>query len=122
MVKTSIIEASKDLSAKQKVQLKNLSDAYKLDKETQIGEVVLDVEMYAVLSIDNDKVEDGPYETYVIIDKDGRKYTTGSPSFWGSFMDIWEEMAESGEDWKLKIYRAPSRTREGKDFITCTII
>lgn len=120
-MKTTIIETSKELTAKERVILKNTGDAYKLDKETQAGEVIIDVDMYAVLQIESDKVDE-PYEMYVIVDKSGKKYTTGSPSFMGSFLDIWQELSDSDEEWKLKVYRSPSRNREGKDFITCTVI
>ena len=34
------------------------------------------------------------YNNYMIVDKDGTKYITGSPSFWDSFNEIYEEMKE----------------------------
>lgn len=123
MFSAKIIETSKELTKKQEVILKQLTDAIKLDKATSFEEdVIIDVDSYAVLSVHNDKAEDPDYTTYVIIDKNGQKYTTGSPSFWSAFMDIFEDMAGSGEEWQLKVFKLPSRNREGKDFITCTII
>lgn len=123
MFSAKIIETSKELTKKQEVMLKQLTDAIKLDKVTSFEEdVIIDVDSYAVLSVHNDKAEDPDYTTYVIIDKNGQKYTTGSPSFWSAFMDIFSDMAGSGEEWQLKVFKLPSRSREGKDFITCTII
>lgn len=123
MFSAKIIETSKELTKKQEVMLKQLTDAIKLDKATNYEEdVIIDVDSYAILSVHNDKAEDPDYTTYVIIDKNGQKYTTGSPSFWSAFMDIFEDMAGSGEEWQLKVFKLPSRNREGKDFITCTII
>lgn len=123
MFSAKIIETSKELTKKQEVMLKQLTDAIKLDKATNYEEdVIIDVDSYAILSVHNDKAEDPDYTTYVIIDKNGQKYTTGSPSFWSAFMGIFEDMAGSGEEWQLKVFKLPSRNREGKDFITCTII
>ena len=63
------------------------------------------------------------YYNYVIIDKDGTKYVTGSPSFWSSFKEIWDEMREeSDEEFSISIYKVPSKNYNGKDFITCSII
>lgn len=117
-----IVETSKELSAKERIQLKDTTDAIKLDKATKADSVEIDVDYYAELSIHNEKAEDKDYANYVIVDKSGERYVTGSPSFWSSFMNIFNEMANETEPWTLKVYRMPSKNREGKDFITCSII
>lgn len=117
-----IVETSKELSAKERIQLKDTTDAVKLDKATQVEDVEIDVDYYAELSIHNEKSEDKDYANYVIVDKSGERYVTGSPSFWSSFMNIFNEMANETEPWTLKVYRMPSKNREGKYFITCSII
>lgn len=117
-----IVETSKELTAKERIQLKDTTDAIKLDKATQSGDVEIDVDYYAELSIHNERADDKDYANYVIVVKSGEKYVTGSPSFWSSFKNIFEEMKEETEPWKLKVYRMPSKNREGKDFITCSII
>ena len=118
----TIVETSKELSAKERIQLKDTTYAVKLDKATQVEAVEIDVDYYAVLSIHNEKAEDKDYANYVIVDKSGERYVTGSPSFWSSFMNIFNEMENETEPWTLKVYRMPSKNREGKDFITCSII
>lgn len=118
----SITSTSKELSPKQRIQIKDTSDALKLDVETKAGEVVIDVDFFAELSIHNEKSEDKDYANYIIVDKDGTKYVTGSPSFWSSFINIYEEMEDTDEEWKLKAYRLPSKNRQGKDFITCSVM
>lgn len=118
----TIVETSKELSAKERIQLKDTTNAVKLDKATQVEAVEIDVDYYAVLSIHNEKAEDKDYANYVIVDKSGERYVTGSPSFWSSFMNIFDEMENETDPWKLKVYRMPSKNREGKDFITCSII
>lgn len=117
-----IVESSKQLSAKERIQLKDTTDSVKLDKATQVENIIIDVDFYAELAIHNEKADDKDYSTYVIVDKDGTRYTTGSPSFWSSFCNIYDEMADETEAWTLKVYRMPSKNREGKDFITCSVI
>lgn len=118
----SIRECSAELTAKQRIQLKDTTESVKLDKATQDGAVTVDVDFYAVLDIHNEKSEDKDYVCFVLVDKDGTTYTTGSQSFWNSFMDIYDELHDSTEPWALKIYRMPSKNRQGKDFITCSVI
>ena len=116
-------ESSKELSAKERVQIKDTTDCVRLDEATKENAVMIDVDFYAILDIHNEKSDDKDYTTYVIVDKDGQRYTTGSPSFWSSFMNIYDEMIDAAEDdWSIKAYRMPSKNRAGKDFITCSLI
>ena len=116
-----IEETSKDLSAKERIKIKDTTDAIKLDEVTQGGAIIIYPAMYAVLDIHNEKSDSVDYKNYIIVDKDGTKYVTGSTSFWSSFMNIYEEMSGEQEDWSIKVYRAPSKNYKGKDFITCSI-
>lgn len=118
----TIAEASKELTGKQKVQLIDTTDCTRLDVATKQGEVTIDVDFYAVLNIHNEKSEDKDYKNYVVVDKDGTRYVTGSESFFSSFKNIYEAMQGDDEEWKLKVYRMPSKNRQGKDFITCSLI
>lgn len=115
---------SKGLTHKERVQITDLTDCVKLDKATQEGPVLIDLDYYAVLDIHNEKANDKDYQNYVVADKNGTRYSTGSKSFFNSLVDICDEMADSDEDeeWKIKAYRKPSKNREGKDFITCSIV
>lgn len=115
-------EVSKELSHKEKVQITDLTDCVKLDKATQEGEVLIDLDFYAVLSVHNEKSEDKDYDNFVIVDKDGTRYSTGSKSFFNNLVDICDEMNGSDEEWRIKAYRKPSKNRQGKDFITCSIV
>ena len=116
-----IEETSKELSAKERIKIKDTTDAVKLDEATQSGAIVINPSMYAVLNIHNEKSDNVDYNNYIIVDKDGTKYVTGSTSFWSSFMNIYEEMSGESEEWGIKVYRAPSKNYKGKDFITCSI-
>ena len=117
----AIKESSRELTAKQRIALKDMTDAVKLDEATQVEPVMINVDMYAVLDIHNEKSENPDYENYIVVDKNGTKYSTGSESFWSSFMDIYTEMEGEDEEWALKVYRVPSKNYKGKDFITCSI-
>ena len=117
----SIKETSKNLTAKERIAIKDITSAIKLDEATQVESVLISPEMFAVLSIHNDKSDNPDYENYIVVDKDGRKFVTGSQSFWTSFMDIWTEMENEDEDWSVLVYRHPSKNYKGKDFITCAI-
>lgn len=108
----------KELSARDRVKIKDTSAMVKLDEATQKGDVVITPDYYAVLTITTE--EYGQREAYVVVDTDGTFYYTGSASFMTAFTEIYEEMVD--EDYQIRVYRQPSKKREGKDFITCTIV
>ena len=87
-----ILEASAELTTKEKIKLKNTSDSQPLDGATMDGVVIITPEFWAILDVTNDKSNDKNYTNYVIADKDGQKYRTGSESFWNAFKDIWDEL------------------------------
>ena len=118
-----IVESSRELSAKEKVMFKDLSDAFGIDAMTQEnGDIVIKPVAYVVLHIHNDKLASPDYDKFVIVDDKNIRYSTGSESFWNSFKNIFVEMEGIDEEWSLKIYRKPSKNRAGKDFITCSVI
>lgn len=119
--KIEIKEVSAQLTAKQRIALKDTTNAIKLDLETQKAPVIINPDFYAVLAIHNEKSDNPDYENYIVVDKSGDKYVTGSQSFWNSFMEIAEEMAGEDEEWSVKVYRVESKNYKGKEFITCSI-
>lgn len=118
----SIAKASKELSAKERIQLKDTTSALKLDEVTQTEAIIVHPAMYAELDIHNEMSDNKDYKNYIIVDSDGTKYVTGSDSFWTSFMDIAREMENETEEWAIKVYRMPSKNYKGKEFITCSIM
>ena len=117
----SIAKASKELSAKERIQLKDTTSALKLDEVTQTEAIIIKPAIYAELDIHNDMSDNKDYKNYIVVDVDGQKYVTGSESFWTSFMDIAREMENETEEWSIKVYRMPSKNYKGKEFITCSI-
>lgn len=120
--KVEIKEASVELTAKQRIALKDTTGALKLDEATQEAVVLINPAMWAVLAIHNEKSSNPDYFNYIVVDKDGTKYVTGSESFWSTFYGIWEEMQGEAEEWGIRAYRSPSKNFTGKDFITCSIV
>nr|DAJ97966.1 MAG TPA: hypothetical protein [Caudoviricetes sp.] len=117
-----IKESSKELSAKERIMLKDTSDAVKLDLACDEESVIITPASFAVLGIHNEKSDNKDYDNYILQDENGEKYVTGSPSFWSSFMDIYNEMKEETEKWSIKVYKLDSKNYKGKQFLTCSII
>lgn len=119
---TRIIEASKELSKKETVMLKDTSDCIKLDEALKDGAITFKPSYYAVVEVHNEKSDNKDYRVYVVADEEGNKYVTSSDSFFESFKDIYSYMHESNEDWLLKVYKLDSKNYTGRQFITCSII
>ena len=125
--KATVRECSKELTVKERIMLKDTSNAESLDALTQEAsfnneKVLINVDYYATLDIHNEKSDNKDYINFIVVDKEGKKYVTGSQSFISSFTDIVEEMTEAGEkDITIEVYRKESKNYKGKDFITCSI-
>lgn len=123
-----VAESSKQLTAREKLMFSDTSNASKLDDVVEIGStVVLTPVDYAVLTVHNESSENKDYEVYVIVDKGGEKYVTGSTSFWNSFYDIWDVMHDSIadgdiEEYQIEVYKKESKNYKGKYFLTCSVI
>ena len=113
---------SRELTAKERVMVKDTTDAMKLDRVTAEDAIVIKPDWYATLKIHNEKADDVDYENFLIVDEDGMKYVTGSHSFMSSFKNIFDEMKDCNEDWAIKIYQVDSKNYAGKKFITCSIV
>ena len=125
--KASITYASKELSAKEKIMLKDTSNAASLDDLTANGpgDVVIDYAYHVIVDIHNERADGNKdYRKVVIVDKDGNRFVTGSDSFITQLNDIVSEMTEAGEENNitLSVFRKESKNYKGKTFITCSLI
>ena len=123
----TIKEASRELTAKERVMFKDLGNAESMIDFAKAaiengGKATIDVAGYAVIEIHNEATEDVDYTNYLVIDKNGNKYYTGSTSFWNSFMNIYKEMKESDEEWGIELNLLPSKNYKGKEILTCSLI
>lgn len=120
----TIKEASRELTARERIAIKDTTDVERLDVGTKDGNTVIITPVaWAVLEVHNEKAKDDKdYYNYVIVDKDNTRYLTGSESFFTSFREIWDEMSETGEVFEIKVYQRPSKNYRDKSFITCSIV
>lgn len=123
-----IADASKELTKKERVMLKDTGDALKLDEIIQGEPIIINPDYWVTLMVHNEKSDNVDYSVYLIVDKNGTKYVTGSESFWTTFSDIWDEMTDemtgdgNDEEWQLKCYKLDSKNYKGKQFLTCSVI
>lgn len=117
-----IAHCSKELSARERVAIKDTTNAIPLDEATKENPVVIDIDYFATLDVHNEKSKDKDYQKYIIVDKAGNKFVTGSNSFYTAMVEILDEMADTGEDFQIECYRRPSKNYVGKEFLTCSIV
>lgn len=118
-----INSVSKELTARERVMLKDTRNAVKLDEAVTDTPLVISPAYYAVLDVHNEKSkEDKDFQNFVVVDTAGNKYVTGSISFFEAFTEIVEEMSGTGEDYEIEIYKLDSKNYKGKQFITCSIV
>lgn len=119
----TIRETSAELSPRERIKMKDFTNAVQLDEACAEGSFVISPASYAILDVHNERSkEDKDYVKYMILDSQGNKYITGSNSFFKSLMEIWEEMAPTGEEFSIEVYRVPSKNYKGKSFLTCSIV
>ena len=117
-----IVNASKELSARDRVAVKDTTNAIALDDATKDSPLVIAIDYYVELAVHNEKSEDKDYKKYVVVDKSGNKFVTGSESFVTAMLEIMDEMSDSGENFEIQVYRMPSKNYKGKEFLTCSIV
>lgn len=118
----TIVKASKELTHKERVRMKDTTNALSLDEVTQDGPVLIDLDFYAVLNVHNEKSESIDYTVCILVDTAGTKYRTGSPSFLTALDEIMVDMADCDESWQLEVSRRPSKNYKGKEFLTCSVV
>lgn len=118
-----VIDASRQLTAKEKIAFKDFGLAKQLDDVVNEEGLVINVKDYVVLQVHNDKSDNKDYTKYLLIDENDEKYITGSEPLWTTFKDIWDEISDEPEvEWSLKVYKLESKNYKGKQFLTCSII
>lgn len=129
MYKSTIEFASKNLSARERVKVKDTSDAISLDvataNATAAEPLLIEYDFHVILGIDNDKAENPHYSHLVIVDTAGTKFYTGSEAALRALTDITDELTDMEDDSEaivLKFFRKPSNNYKGKEFITCALM
>lgn len=123
----TIKESSRELTAKERVMFKDLGNAVSMvDFARQAaesgGKAIIDYADYVIVDVHNDKADDKDYTNYLIIDRNGGKYYTGSQSFWNAFLNIYNEMKDEPEPWGIQLNLLPSKNYKGKEILTCSLV
>lgn len=112
-----------ELTAKDKIKMKDTTNAVSLDEATQEQNVVIEIANIVELDVHNEHSDNKDYKKTVVLAKDGTKYVTGSESFRRALHDIDDEMTEAGEtDYTVEVFRLDSKNYKGKQFITCSVV
>ena len=117
-----IRECSKETTARERIMLRDTSNAIRFDEATKEQHLIVSPDYYAILDVHNEKADHTDYSVYIVVDTAGNKYMTSSESFWKSFIDIFDEMATEEEPYQIEVYRLESKNYKGKEFITCSLI
>lgn len=117
-----IRKISKEISPKERIKIKDFSNANSIDELTQEEPIVLTPDYYAVIDVHNEKSDNKDYVKTVVVDKSGNKFITGSVSFLETLESIMDEMKDVDEEFQIEIYRKDSKNYKGKQFITCSVV
>lgn len=123
--KSEIVYSSTELSARDKIKIKDLTNAIGLDEAvTDEVPLVIHPDIWCELAVHNESAKDKDYKKYIVICSDGSKFSTGSESFWSAFKSIVDELSACGEDkdFDIEVYRRPSKNYSGKSFLTCSLV
>lgn len=120
-----IVSASRELTAKERVAAKFTSDCVRLDQATleSVEDVTIVPDYWVTLRVHNENAKnDKDYDQFIVADKDGTRYLTGSKSFIESFLSIMEEMKDVDEPFKIVVNRIESTKRPGRQFLMAGIV
>lgn len=114
----------REIGVKQRIAIKNLNDAEKLDP----GKLITLVN-YAIIDVHNEKASgEKDYKVCVLCDADGTRYYTSSDSFIKSLDEIFEELSDEKpvSEWleeglDIKVCASPSKNFSG-DFYTAALV
>ncbi len=124
----TIREASRELTAKERVMFKDFANAISLvdfvGAKRESGEkAIIDIKDYVVIDVHNPMASDNTdYTVFLVIDSKGDKYYTSSNAFWSAFNNIATEMQGSDEQWGIEAVLIPSKNYKGKEILTCSLV
>lgn len=123
MYKSTVVRSNRDLTAREKIAYKDGSQAVSLfDVVPTEGDILLDIDTLVLLHVENDNSENKEYDILLIQTKDGEIYSTSSDSFINSVWDIYDELADMGDDGDvtLRAYKCKSKNNNGY-FLSCSL-
>lgn len=119
--KAEVREASKELSKREILRIKNFTSAVALDEAvTEDVPLTIEYAFHALIGIHNERSDNKDYTKCVVVDEAGDMYVTGSESFYTSLQEICEVMGD--EKFMISVLKKPSKNYKGKSFLTCEIV
>ena len=121
--KATVVKESKELSAKERIAVKDFGKAIKIDEVVGPDDgLVIDVDYSCIVHVDNGYSENKSYDVFVLVDKGGNKYVSSSKHLADAYFNIVDEMQGSDEEYQINIYKLESKNYKGKYFLTCEIV
>ena len=120
-VKTTLTYANCELSAREKIKMKDISDSRPIS-ELQTGDVIT-VDVWGLVQVHNENLDEADYQNLIIKTPQGEKYHTSSNSFFLSLDDIQSELDAAGESgaFDIRIVKKQSKNNSGQ-FLTCALV
>ena len=123
----TIREASRELTAKERVMFKDLQNAtsavdFAKECREADGKAIIAVKDWAIIDIHNESADNTDYTVYLFVDENNNKYYTSSEPCWNAFVNIFSEMKDSNEEWGIEFNLIPSKKYSGKEILTCSLV
>ena len=118
-----VVNATKELTGRQMVTLRNFSDMIQMYDLTKENDVIIDIDYVACVKVHNEKSDNKDHMKYVFVDNDGTKYITGSELLYREYTDIKETLESAGDTdpISIKVTRKASKNNQN-DFLTCILV
>lgn len=125
---SKIVNASEELSVKDRIKKKEISGALRIDRvlDSTEGETITcqSLTFWAELAIHNEHSDNVDYSVYLYEFADGSSLVTSSESCNRSFQDLKEELEADGESiigCDLTFFRRASKNPKNKGFVLCNL-
>lgn len=119
--KATITFCNKELSGREKISFKDLSDSRPVN-DLQAGAIIT-VDTWGTVEVHNEYSESKDYTNTVIISDEGQKYNTSSQSFFNAIDAIYDELQDAGDNdpFAIRIIKKQSKNNSGS-FLTCALV
>lgn len=122
--KAEVIDAHKELTPRERIQMKEFSDSVRIvDFIANSEDPVITVCGYAAVHVTNeaaDDPKDREYDKFQFLDSEGIKYSTSSKSLYEAVTDIYKEL--EGQDVRVRFCSKQSRNFKGGEFLTAVLV
>ena len=120
-VKTTLTYANCELSAREKIKMKDISDSRPIS-ELQTGDIIT-VDVWALVQVHNENLDEQDYQNLIIKTPQGEKYHSSSNRFFLVVDGIQSELDDAGESgaFDIRVVKKQSKNNSGQ-FLTCALV